>query len=497
MPGFPPPQRRRRRRFIALAVPAFLWLFLAPAPAQEAPPLPPELRRSTSLSRQFTIYAHDSVRRAAFSRFAEETRAALQRVLGLREDWRLPIVVHLVRPAPGAPGETPASRLLLAQTGAGLKVQLDLRLHGPGAADAVRPRDEVIRALLLELAYRDRPDLPAGRAFQPPPAWLVEGCAAAVDSALAGGNRDELAGVAAEIRSALKVATQTAALPLEKYLSRDPAGLDSPSRALYRAYAFGLVRLLTAEMPGGQEGLVAFIRALPAAKGSAQSGLEALRWHLPGAGDKSEDLQRRWSETVARLAAAETAIEIYGVEETERRLKAILAVRMPPDRAAGRGAPRGKGRSGTLPATGGDGERGIPLEDFEKFLQPGKSHAGENTRRLRELRANLLRLFARAHPGYREIVGAYEALVAQLGSGRFDGAREQLQRLAAARAETRTRQEAIADYLNWFEATQLHTPSGTFEPYFQAGRDLDRLAPRARRSDPISTYLDGIERGVR
>lgn len=478
--------------------------------------MPPELRRSTSLSRQFIIYAHDGARRAAFSRFAEDTRAALHGLLGVQDAWRLPIVVHLVRPTPGVPGELPASRLLLAQTGAGLKVQLDLRLDPGGAsgeagADLVRPRDELVRALLLELAYRDRPELPAGRAFQRPPAWLVEGCAAAVEHALAAGNRgDATTGlVSSEIGSALRAATQRdRALPLEKFLSREPAGLDSPSRALYRAYAFGLVHLLTAELPGGKTGLMAFLRALPAAEGASQTGLEALRWYLPAAaGDGAGDLQTRWSATMARLAAAETFFETFGLEESERRLAAALEIQVP---LGGTGSvsnavatSTGTSRGNTKPPTpavktaAAPAERTVSLEEFETFLRPGRRHARENAARLGALRAGLLVLTAQAHPGYQNIVAGYGAVVSALGAGRFEGVRDQLRQLAQARAETRTRHEAVADYLNWFEATQLHTPSGTFEPYFRFGQSLDRIAPRARRTDAISTYLDGLEHEFR
>jgi hypothetical protein len=45
----------------------------------------------------------------------------------------------------------------------------------------------------------------------------------------------------------------------------------------------------------------------------------------------------------------------------------------------------------------------------------------------------------------------------------------------------------MEDYLNWFEAARLDTPSKEFEPTFEAN------SLSFRRSDPVSRYLDDIE----
>ena len=55
----------------------------------------------------------------------------------------------------------------------------------------------------------------------------------------------------------------TQALSITEFLSRDPAAMDSTSRAVYRAYAYNLVCLLLREMNGGRAGLVAFVQRLP------------------------------------------------------------------------------------------------------------------------------------------------------------------------------------------------------------------------------------------
>ena len=68
------------------------------------------------------------------------------------------------------------------------------------------------------------------------------------------------------------------------------------------------------------------------------------------------------------------------------------------------------------------------------------------------------------------------------------------QRLANARStrEHLSRQmNAIGDYMNWFEATQARTSSGTFREYLRAAEQA--LEPEPRRHDPISVYLDALE----
>ena len=55
--------------------------------------------------------------------------------------------------------------------------------------------------------------------------------------------------------------------------------------------------------------------------------------------------------------------------------------------------------------------------------------------------------------------------------------------------------DKVADYMNWYEATQAATQSGSFEDYFHTVRQLDDRQP-VHRPDPISVYLDGAGDGV-
>ena len=53
------------------------------------------------------------------------------------------------------------------------------------------------------------------------------------------------------------------------------------------------------------------------------------------------------------------------------------------------------------------------------------------------------------------------------------------------------RMSDIDDYLNWFEAAKLETPSGMFEDHLQAAGAVD--SQKSKRKDPLSVYLDAME----
>jgi cytochrome c peroxidase len=52
----------------------------------------------------------------------------------------------------------------------------------------------------------------------------------------------------------------------------------------------------------------------------------------------------------------------------------------------------------------------------------------------------------------------------------------------------------ITDYMNWYEATQVRTYSGAFDSYLKTARDLDREDAERKKNDPISRYLDTLEK---
>ena len=164
--------------------------------------------------------------RNAVGTLGDDTKTEILRALGLEDDWKIPVVVDLRAPDPGMPDDRPPVRLTLAQTGLGLKIELDLLLGEAG--HGTRLRDELVRAILLEMAYRSHRELTAGVGYTSPPPWLVEGFSAYVENVETG--------VSASMYAALLPASQT--LSITEFLGRDPAKMDSTSHAVYRAYAY-------------------------------------------------------------------------------------------------------------------------------------------------------------------------------------------------------------------------------------------------------------------
>ncbi len=410
---------------------------------------------SNSRSRQFVVYARDSAVRNAVGTLGDDTKSELVRALGLNDDWKLPIVVDLRVPEPGmAEGRLPA-RLTLAQTGLGLKVELDLLLGDAG--HGIRIRDELVRAILLEMAYRDHAELLAGNGYTPPPPWLVEGFSAYVENLETG--------VSGSMFAALLPASQT--LSISQFLSQDPAKMDSTSHGVYRAYAYNLVSLLVNEMEGGRAGMAAFIRDLANLPADEARDAGVLSQHFPQLAANPGSLEKWWTLGLARLAASDR-YRAFSVQETEDQLEQLLSF------------------SGPVDAKKTDIKM-YRLTDFEKFT-PLK----QNARILEVTRAGLTVLTGRANPLSRPIVIGYQTVVDELVHSRTKGVAEQLGELAVARKAVVQHREAIADYLNWYEATQMADQSGAFEEYIRAARQAEHPSA-VHRPDSISTYLDEMD----
>ena len=412
------------------------------------------LPHTFSRSRQFVVYARDGSLRGAVGTLGEETKTGILSVLGMKDQWQIPIVIDLRAPEPNAPDNRAPVHWTLGQTGAGLKIELDLLLGG--AERGTRIRDELVRGLLLELAYRDHDRLPAGRPYTPPPPWLVVGLSAYLE------NLED--GVSAQMFAALLPTTQ--ALSITDFLGRDPAVMDSTSRAVYRAYAYNLVCLLLRELDGGRAGLVTFVRSLPDTTYDEARGAAALGRQFPEL-SKPDSLDKWWTLGLARLSEKDRHL-IFSAAESEGRLQRSLTF--------------------TAPA---DPKRRLPAKQYTlgEFKEYGERK--DNRRLLEGTREELAALSGQANPLYRQIVADYAEIVAGLMRSRTGGADEKLLQLAAQRRDMLKYRDEISDYMNWYEATQATAQSGSFEDYFHTVHQLG-AAERVHRPDAISVYLDGL-----
>ena len=297
----------------------------------------------------------------------------------------------------------------------------------------------------------------AGVPYALPPPWLVEGFSAYIENVETG--------VSGSMFAALLPASQS--LSISDFLARDPAKMDSTSHAVYRAYAFNLVSLLVNEMEGGRAGMVAFIHDLATLPAEEARNAGVLSQHFPQLAGTPDSLEKWWTLGLARLASADL-YQAYSVQETELHIEQLLTFPGPAD----------------VKKTEGKMYR---LADFEKFT-PLK----QNRQILEGTRAGLVLLTGRANPLSRPIVTGYQEVVDALMHNRTKGVAERLSELSLARKAVVKRREGIADYLNWYEATQMPDQSGAFEEYFRTARQAEH-PPEVHRPDAISAYLDEMD----
>jgi hypothetical protein len=102
-------------------------------------------------------------------------------------------------------------------------------------------------------------------------------------------------------------------------------------------------------------------------------------------------------------------------------------------------------------------------------------------------------LSTHAHPLLRSIVTDYQKAAGTVARGRTRGLTKRVAATAALRKRVSGRMSEVDDYMNWFEATQLRSPSGAFRDYLRAA-ETNETSPRRR--DPLSVYLDAMEAQV-
>jgi hypothetical protein len=398
--------------------------------------------RSVSPSRQFIVYGADATLRGAVSELAERTKANFLALLRRPDRWKTPVIINLQLPQPNLP-KIPTAALRFSQTGFGLKLQLDLSIARDVDGSVVERA--LLRAILLEMIYRNRLDIAAGTPYVQPPDWLLDGALALTPG------RDRRPLVEALLLS-------DKIMPLEEFLWPGRiSGLDSPARLVYRAYSFALVQLLV-DATGGPERLARYIDNLSC---SSTDPLADLKVRFPALDGSAE---KNWRSSVARLSATQS-YQLLTFAETERRLDELLCIRI-----SDPGHPTKTAQLDHL------SQRKISPMEFAAIAAVSQ---------------DLLLLAARANPILRPIVREYQQIAALLVDGKRKGLTAHLARLQTSRARLATRMSEIDDYMNWFEATQSKTKSGAFVDYLKAAQGQNEARPRRR--DALSVYLDVLE----
>jgi hypothetical protein len=395
------------------------------------------LERSVSPSRQFIVYGENAQLRGAISDLAEQLKQNTLSILstsrgGDREsdEWKTPIIINAQTPQANVP-DVPSKSLRFSQTGAGLKLQLDLVLGAD--VRALEIQREILRAILLERIYRNHTDVAPGTQYVQPPDWLLDGLLA----------RFERADFPA-----------TPSRALEDFLRERPNDLDRPARELYRAGSLALVNVIV-DLARNRGGLARLIENLSNASNDPLGDLRAQFPELT-----ANDLEKLWHARLSTLTSQRA--ELLGVTESEQRLAQVLQIKM--------------------------GEKEMTLASLMKpKLSPAEKVA------LKITAENLMLMGASAHPVLRPIVNEYQQIAQLIAAGKRKGLSERLAKLQETRRRLAKRMEAIDDYMNWFEATQMTTSSGVFDDYLRRSQEQNA---GAHRRDAISVYLDAVEQQI-
>jgi hypothetical protein len=412
-----------------------------------APAIDPRAH-SDSSSKQFSIYCEDVALRMRVSGFCEEVKKEVLRLLNQGDFWKAPIVITIEPASPAAP-EEPAARVRLVESVSGFKVAIDVKI-GKDPAD-VNLQRQIIRAVYLEYAYRER-GVQGGMVFREAPWWLIEGTIQVL--------RQRQGTTDSAIYQRLIEANK---LPsIEAFIAETPERLGAAFEAADRAMAGGLVQLLITQ-PNGPANLARFVKAWPASNGDP---VVLLKKEFPLLGSDPAALQKLWTLNLARFAE-ENRQQSLSVDATEKELAPLLTFEI---------------------ATGKDGvKKPFAIGDYPQYLKLPASRAV-----LTERHAAIVNLSVRANPLFRPILAEYEQVYALLGRNKTKGLKERLDKVADYRVAMVRRSGEIADYMNWFEGTQMSIRSNAFDSYLKTA---DEISEQDRqRSGPISKYLDQLER---
>jgi len=319
---------------------------------------------------------------------------------------------------------------LIFETEAGMKVQVDLYDEAAlrsGGFDA-----GVLSALALHAMHRDEPPR-AGKAFSMPPPWLIEGLTEELRR-----SRD---GMPDGVYSAL---IQSGRPPeLAAFFRQKPEILDAASLILYRAQAVSLLRVLK-KANESKKGFVALFSDPSFPSGEVDPIISA----FPSLRSGSE-LSKLWTLMIARSSMLPRMASLT-VEQSERELVDIL-----------KSVNGGKSLPEAAKARGG------------AFL-------------MRECTVRLFNLEFRAHPLFHPLLEEYRNIVTRLASKPKAPVSSKIQELENTRMLLVERSRKIADYLNWFEVTQLDEAEN---PHYQPSRTPAAIP----RNNPYSLYLDSLE----
>lgn len=420
--------------------------------------LPPEVAaRSISASGQFIVRGGTEGQRASVAIEADAVRGEVLQLFGENEP---PVSVPIEVILHGQVGDDPRKRPLAYELRYTSEHFL-LVIHVDLARGIDRDRMEraVLTGLLYERGLRDIEPGPLDAPVQVP-AWLVEGLREAIEWRAGRGDRKLYEGVfgQAELFSIDELLHTTSA---------DYDALDGASRAVFRVLSGGLVMALL-EQAGGREGLRGFSAEVARFDGDLAI---LLRQHFPELNLSEKSLIKWWSLTLASLADAPVT-EVMGVTATERALAEALVL-------------HARDESGVI-------QRGT----LEQRAELGELAPAERAMAARPAQAALTRLSYRCFPSYRPLIVDYQTALGQWIVGEEEELDLRLAELDGIRERMLERATRGRDYLDYMEIAGASEVSGSFDDYLDLKSEIEER-PRVERQDPLTRYLDTLERVFR
>ena len=403
--------------------------------------------RSVSSTQQFVVYSADVRLRQRVASYAEELKSDVLQIFGESDHWRWPIVVTLERASTLELGKPPAS-LHLVDTPGGQKIEINVKIGDDPAA--VNLQNHLLRGLLLEYAYRNAPAA-GGAEFVEAPWWVIEGLAELEQRREVGVDTDLFR----------RLVESNHLPPLESFLTEKPDELGPTALAVDRALAMGLLQMLL-DQDNGHRNLARLVREWPQSNGDSMA---ILAKEFPSVAKNEQVLQKWWTVNLARFAAVDR-FQGLTVAETDQQLTDLLQVTMVVNKA---------GEKKTFAIT-----------DFPQFIKLPASRAA-----LTDRHTEVVALSTRANELMRPVVMGFEQAFVLLSRGKTHGLRERLAKAADYRTLVLQRTSDIADYLNWWEATQTHSRNGAFDNYLRTANEISE--DERKKKGPIGEYLDQLE----
>ena len=405
--------------------------------------------RSTSRTGQFIVYCDDRELRSQVVSHVEEWKTDMLQAMRESDGWSsasAPVVVTIDPADPDKP--VPPVTVRWVNTIAGPKIDVVVRV-GSDPSEVFLQR-HLMRAMLLEISYRDRPPPRANQPYAEPPWWMVEGLIEIMRV------RNGTSGT-----DIFKSIVNTEKLPaIDRFLTQPPAHLDTVAGAVDRACAMCLIEALLG-LPNGGGNLMRFLKTWPDAGNDAVGALAA---QYPALAGSNQSLAKWWTLHLARFAGGDRVAGM-NLEDTDRDLTALLSFEVSLDKS--------------------NRKQRFDVASFPNFVKLKGARTA-----LQMQQVKIVSLQTNANPLFRPVLMEYEKIFSLLSQRKTRGIAERIASIEEYRRTIMQRMGEITDYLNWYEATQPVGRTGLFDQYI---RRAEKFATPAPFDPRISEYLDRLE----